>query len=202
MIALRTEMRDFPESCAECTQAECQLPRKDGEISKRYLNRRHRNCPLRDVTPVPEHREIVDIEWLDQALFQALRIPVSIEYIHVEHAEYTPRVIGISHGDLILIANALFDYANILDDHRAKCLDRETHAVVWARREYIATRFRKIATSITDQIGYDRQLAIEKCNTTSVKDNDVGEEALVLSFKAAERKARAEAQSADDEMGE
>ena len=202
MIASRTEMRDFPKNCAECTQAECQLPRKNGKISKRYQGSRHPNCSLRDVTPVPENRKMSDTRWLNPAMFEALQMPVSIEYIHCDRTQYTPRVISISHGDLILLANAMFDYANILDDHRAQCLDRQAQPVLCAQREDFAARFRKIGTKITDQIGYDRQLAMAK-RTSVTEDTDVGEEALTLAFKAAERKARAEAQeAATDERGE
>ena len=191
MIAIKTDMRFLPANCAECICTECLMPRKNGQVQKRYTNCRHSECPLRDVYPVPENRkhEGQDLQWITPEKQLALALPITIEYIHADQTTFTPKVVSVCYGDLVLTANAMFDYADILDNHRAQCIDKDAQPVEWFQREYYANRFRQIGTSIADQLGYDRLLALEKCKNWADDNDDVGEDAMVLAVKAAKKQA-------------
>ena len=85
------------------------------------------------------------------------------------------------YGDIIIIINAMADYAGLLDDYRMMYPER-LNAFQSMTYEYQANRCRKIQKSLEQQMGYDRYKAIEKCQKRRARqsDDDVGEEALVL----------------------
>lgn len=56
MIVYVTEMAEMPANCVNCVMRECALPLKarvyTPTIKKRYVSRRHPDCPLRDIPSV------------------------------------------------------------------------------------------------------------------------------------------------------
>ena len=103
---------------------------------------------------------------------------VPIRYLELdgEHKE-----IHSCYGDIIIIINAMADYAGLLDDYRRMYPER-LNAFEAATYEYQANRCRKIQKSLEQQMGYDRDKAFEKCQRRRARqsDDDVGEEALAL----------------------
>lgn len=91
-------------------------------------------------------------------------------------------------GDLILTINALHDYADICN----RKADEAGPGFEAASLRYYACRFRKIAEKWAGAIGFDREKAIAECERKKLhkkKDDDFGEDALLLSVKlAAEKK--------------
>lgn len=80
-------------------------------------------------------------------------------------------------GDLIVMVNALTDYADILEGAvGAWCLEGY-HA---GRYQLHAARCRKIAAKYAAAIGYDRDKAIAKCRKAKKRTDDFGEDAMVL----------------------
>ena len=53
MIVYITEMVEMPANCVDCVMEECVLPLKarvyTPTIKKRYVSRRHPDCPLREI---------------------------------------------------------------------------------------------------------------------------------------------------------
>jgi len=99
------------------------------------------------------------------------------------------------YGDIIIIINAMADYADLLDEYR-RMFPEKLDAFQTATYEYQAGRCRKIQKSLEKQMEYDREKAIEKCKKYHRKqeDNDIGEEALALLArrKASEEKKKEE----------
>lgn len=90
-------------------------------------------------------------------------------------------------GDLFLIVNALMDYADILEEftkQKAEILNAWQEAVI----PFHAQRCRKVAKKIEEAIGYDREAAIKKCQKKQKKEDDIGEEALVMTIKRGRKK--------------
>lgn len=120
---------------------------------------------------------------------------VPIRYLELdgEHKE-----IQLCYGDIIIIINAMADYAGLLDDYRMMYPER-LNAFEVATYEYQANRCRKIQKSLEQQMGYDRDKAFEKCQKRRARqaDDDVGEEALVLLARknANEERKKEEAQN-------
>ena len=56
MIVYVTEMAEMPANCVNCVMRACALPLKarvyTPTIKKRYVSRRHPDCPLRDIPSV------------------------------------------------------------------------------------------------------------------------------------------------------
>lgn len=123
-------------------------------------------------------------EWLD---IEALDIKeVAIDYYKQTHNEdrpgvtFTPATIQSCEGDLILVVNALVDYADMMDRHRAA--HTEMGAFEAATREYYASRYRTIAEKLAAALGYDREATLERCRRRQerLRTDDIGEEALTL----------------------
>ncbi len=123
-------------------------------------------------------------EWLD---IEALDIKeVAIDYYKRTHNEDRPGVtfthatIQSCEGDLILAVNAMVDYADLMDRHRAA--HPEMGAFEAATREYYAGRYRTIAAKLAAALGYDREATLERCRRRQEKQrtDDIGEEALTL----------------------
>ena len=64
VIVVTTTMKEVPENCISCPNANCTLPvygKYQEKVKKAYLTKRHRDCPLRFVeedllTPVGKSR--------------------------------------------------------------------------------------------------------------------------------------------------
>lgn len=117
---------------------------------------------------------------------EAYRVPV--RYYHVEHMKEDH--VESCQGDLIIICNALADYAGLLSEY----LEEEggnLDACSKYQYEYHISRCLKIQRSISGQIGYDRDAAIEKCRKRHHrKDEGIGEEAMILSVRKGRNAAR------------
>lgn len=102
-------------------------------------------------------------------------------------------------GDMIVICNAMADYADLLMEYI-----RQEGAVASEYKkafyEVHADRCRKISMKLQEQIGYDREQAMDKCRRKaqrkSERDDGVGEEAMVLMVR------RAREQAAEQKKGE
>lgn len=96
-------------------------------------------------------------------------------------------------GDVLVVINAMADYADLLMEF-IKQSDFEEYTKAFY--EIHVQRCRKISEKLQEQIGYDRNAAIEKCRAKrkhQEEDNDdVGEEALLIAVKRAKQKAKKE----------
>ncbi len=91
-------------------------------------------------------------------------------------------------GDLIIICNAMSDYADILMEFIKQS---EYDGYSKAFYEVHAERCRKISQKLQEQIGYDRDAAIERCRKKKSREepeDDIGENALVMMVKKAREK--------------
>lgn len=100
-------------------------------------------------------------------------------------------------GDMIVICNAMADYADIVKEFiRQSNYDGYQNAFY----EIHAERCRKISLMLQEQIGYDREANMERCRAKrkyyeqngGEPDNDVGEETLVMMVKKAREKEKQE----------
>lgn len=86
-------------------------------------------------------------------------------------------VVSCSYGDVVLIICMLHDYVKMLDEVRSDDIQYE-----WYYRE----KFLKMANRLAEQIGYDYDLAVEKCKKIHLKkqsNSDIGEDAFTLQAK-------------------
>lgn len=93
-------------------------------------------------------------------------------------------------GDLMYICNVLYDYGRIF---KAFMQEANIQGEEWKKYtyEYYLKRCRKIQEKIESSIGYSTEAAIDKCRKKqgkSKRDEDVGEDALVLAIKHARKK--------------
>ena len=120
---------------------------------------------------------------------------VPVRYYHLERNKFD--CVQSCQGDLIVICNALADYASLLSEY----LEEEgEHINACGRIQYELhiRRCLKIEKLISEQIGYDREAAIEKCRKKNHrKEEDVGEDAVVL---AARRKQNISARKTAQEQ--
>lgn len=87
-------------------------------------------------------------------------------------------VVSCSHGDIVLIICMLHDYIKMLDELKG---DGD---IAWM--SYYRKKYQNMADRLADQIEYDYDAALEKCKKKwekQEKENDIGEEALVLAMK-------------------
>ena len=97
-------------------------------------------------------------------------------------------------GDIYKIVNALMDYAKTLEMVVGEWGLTGFHAATY---ELHAEQLRKIAHKYANGIGYDYEKAVENCEKQRNKGNkkredDVGGEALALSYSRAKEKAQRE----------
>lgn len=127
----------------------------------------------------------MSLEWLDIEILETKK--VAIDYYKRTHNEdrpgttFTPTTIQSCEGDLILAVNALKDYADLMDRHRAA--HPEMGAFEATTREYYANRYRSIAEKLATALGYDREATMERCRKRKEKtetQDDVAEDAMVL----------------------
>ena len=118
---------------------------------------------------------------------QAVDSEVVAEYQQRTKGGFKPATSRTCEGDLILAINAMIDYADICD---RKATEME-HGFEASSLRYYAERFRKIADKWAKAIGFDREKAIAICEKKKLhkkKDDDFGEDALMLSLKLAAEK--------------
>mgnify|MGYP001852315438 CR=1 FL=1 len=90
-------------------------------------------------------------------------------------------------GDIYKTVNALMDYARLLELAVKEWNLEGYHRMTY---EIHAEEYRKVAQKYADGIGYDYQKALETCKKKqSRRDEGVGEDALVLSVRQAQRDA-------------
>lgn len=93
----------------------------------------------------------------------------------------------ICPGDLQIVCNVLYDYCNMISEMLADPpdgVDENTIQIWKSRYEYYLQRVQKIRGKIENEIGYSTEKAIKKCNKKKgKKDDDIGEDALVLAMK-------------------
>ena len=85
-------------------------------------------------------------------------------------------VVSCSYGDIVLIICMLHDYVKMLDEIKS-----DIHWEVYYREKFI-----KIADRLSEQIEYDYDAALEKCEKKleqKESTSDVGEEAIALAIK-------------------
>lgn len=102
-------------------------------------------------------------------------------------------VISCSYGDVVLIIAMLRDYVKMLDEVKG---DDITY------KAYYRNKFLQIANRLSGQIDYDYDKAVENCHKKQrkkKKDNDIGEDAMVL---AVTRGKRPEKHQQDDTPAE
>lgn len=110
-------------------------------------------------------------------------------------------------GNMIVICNAMADYADILLEFIEQS-DYEGYQKAFY--EVHAQRCRRISQELQGQIGYDRDAAIENCRAKnkyygaggSMREDDVGEEALVMMVKRAREKKKGEDNERKDIRGD
>lgn len=132
---------------------------------------------------------------------QAERGNIPIRFYNLKAGCY--QGIHSCEGDVIVICNAMADYADLLMEYIRQS-DYEGYQKAFY--EIHAERCRKISLNLQEQIGYDRDAAIEKCRAkrkyygqgSEDDNNDVGEDAMVLAV----RKSRAQAKAQEGEKGD
>ena len=128
------------------------------------------------------------------------QLSLNLEELMIEKAEEVPEgesilidffdvkafsneTIKSCQGDLFIICNVLCDYCDILE---RKVEEEHMQGLRKANFEYYIRRCKGIYKKLADQMKYDRDKNIEKCLKAKDKktfDNDIGEDALVMSSK-------------------
>lgn len=109
-------------------------------------------------------------------------------------------------GDMVVICNAMADYADLMMEFIRQS-DYEGYQKAFY--EVHANRCRKISEKLQEQIGYDRNAAIEKCRAKKKyyeqgggeSDNDIGEDAMVLAIKKGRESKKGENNGREDIRG-
>ena len=91
--------------------------------------------------------------------------------------------VRLSYGDLTLIVAMIRDYVRGLDEVKQDDIQ-------W--QAYYRKKFWDMAEKISDQIGYDYDLALKKCLKKQEKESDIGEDALKLALKRAPKPQKQE----------
>lgn len=94
-------------------------------------------------------------------------------------------VVSCSYGDIVLIICMLHDYIKMLDEIKGE------DDINWTA--YYRKKFQDMADRLADQIEYDYDAAVEKCQKKwekREKDSDIGEDALVMAIKRSAGKAK------------
>ncbi len=85
--------------------------------------------------------------------------------------------VSCSYGDIVLIICMLHDYIRLLDEVKVEDIQYQA---------YYRKKFIKIADRLSEQIGYDYDMVLEKCKKKLAKkeqSDDVGQDAIVLAAK-------------------
>lgn len=90
------------------------------------------------------------------------------------------------YGDITMIIAMLHDYIKALDEVKGEDIEYQA---------YYRKRFAKMADRLSEQIGYDYDAMVRKCEkklAKQEKDNDIGEEAMLLALKRGARSRKEE----------
>ncbi len=93
-------------------------------------------------------------------------------------------VVSCSYGNVVLIICMLHDYVKMLDELRDDDINYQA---------YYRKKFMDMADRLAEQIGYDYQKQLEKClkkQDVKEKNDDIGEDAMVLSVKRGMKSGR------------
>lgn len=116
---------------------------------------------------------------------------VDIQYYTFDHGKLKDNQhVYLTPGDMYKICNALHDYCSVLEEARtgAEHSGYENITV----EDYIK-RLKKVQHKLEKALDYDVAKAIEKCEKKKPKkENDIGEDALVLSFTRTQKKEKPE----------
>lgn len=84
--------------------------------------------------------------------------------------------VSCSYGDIVLIICMLRDYVKLLDERKGYDIQYQV---------YYRERFLHIADHLSEQIEYDYDAALKKCQKMQEKESksDIGEEAMALAIK-------------------
>lgn len=105
---------------------------------------------------------------------------VQLSFLHKAGRHFLPAQIETCEGDIILIINAMLDYADLLE---AKAKGMESPFEAESARYYV-DRFRRIAEKYSKAIKYSREKAIQNCEKKKHRQaDDFGEEAMALMVK-------------------
>ena len=104
---------------------------------------------------------------------------IMLEYLRRSRRGFSPSVVRTCEGDLLLICDALEDYAHICE----QCVEREQDRLTAYQIETIKCRierYKHIAGKYAAAIGYNREKALARCAKRRATEGreDVGEEAL------------------------
>lgn len=101
--------------------------------------------------------------------------------------------VRLSYGDLTLIVAMIRDYVRGLDEVKQDDIQ-------W--QAYYRKKFWDMAEKISDQIGYDYDLALKNCLKKQEKESDIGEDALILALKKAPKPKEKQENTEEPEKGE
>lgn len=109
--------------------------------------------------------------------------------------KFEPTEIKTCYGDIIIMINALMDYASILEGAIEDWNLDGYHA---ASYQYHADRCRKMGQHYAAAIGYDYEKTLENCKKRRKKEDDTGEEALAAAYYKGLREAEAREQKKEE----
>ncbi len=99
---------------------------------------------------------------------------------YMEHVGMNEQWIETASGELRIIIDALADYYDIISE-KVTAMEEGYAKGAW---EYQLQRIKKIQTKLENSIGYNRDKQLEICmKKKAKKDDDIGEDALVLAIK-------------------
>ncbi len=101
-----------------------------------------------------------------------------------------PFEVTLTTGDLTLIVAMIEDYIKGLDVIRAADIQWQV---------YYRKKFKAISEKIQTQIDYDYEKAVKKCQKKAESNSDIGDEAMSLMIKKANREAKANEESTSKE---
>lgn len=102
----------------------------------------------------------------------------------------TPFEVTLTTGDLTLIVAMIEDYIKGLDVIKANDIQWDA---------YYRKKFKGMSEKIQQQINYDYEKALVKCQKKSVKEDDIGEEAMALTIKRSMAQAKKEEAKKEEE---
>lgn len=110
------------------------------------------------------------LETVEMSEIDGTELGAVIQYISLskESMAHEAKALHTCMGDLYVIVNALYDYANILER-----LPLEKEPSGYQKEFFLlhAARCRKIAGKFSQQMGYDYQKALERCQKRRAKEN-------------------------------
>lgn len=107
--------------------------------------------------------------------------------------------IEMAEGDLRVVIEALADYYDIASR------DTETMKTAWAKAAWgnRLERIKQVQTKLEESTGYSRDKQLEICmKRKPAKDNDIGEDAMILMYHRGKDEAERKAKKEDGEKGE